>query len=108
MGTFKRFDTHNSGYITGSDLKQVLGDSFEGQDVDKLLAEADLTHDGQISYAEFIEYLRGPANDDHAHAAAKFLDSEIAKDHHQEKNAPKIRRKSAAGGKANEPAAGAT
>merc|ERR1712217_957052 len=97
--TFKRFDTQNHGYITGADLKQVLGDSFEGQDVDKMLAEADLSRDGQIDYKEFIDYLRGPmCSPDHAHAGAKFIDQQVKKDEHADRKTPKAKSKPSAGG----------
>merc|ERR1719327_1602704 len=39
-GTFRRFDTDNTGYIELSDLKTVLGETFEGEQVATLLAEA--------------------------------------------------------------------
>merc|ERR1719282_645556 len=99
--TFKRFDTENHGYITGADLKKVLGDSFEGEDVDKMLAEADLSHDGQIDYKEFINYLRGAAcTPDHADKGARFLDKEIAKNEHDGKKSPKAVRKNSDAGQA--------
>lgn len=56
---FRRFDSDASGYITRQNLLSVLGEKFEGEDVEKLLDEADLLHDGQISYPEFVSYLRG-------------------------------------------------
>jgi Ca2+-binding EF-hand superfamily protein len=56
---FRRFDSDATGYITQKNLLAVLGEKFEGEDVEKLLAEADFLHDGQISYPEFVTYLRG-------------------------------------------------
>eukprot|EP00927_Polykrikos_kofoidii_P039220 TRINITY_DN3364_c0_g2_i1.p1 TRINITY_DN3364_c0_g2~~TRINITY_DN3364_c0_g2_i1.p1 ORF type:complete len:537 (+),score=73.17 TRINITY_DN3364_c0_g2_i1:132-1742(+) len=55
---FNKFDVDGSGYITLDDLKEVLGENFEGEEMDKLLAEADVLEDGRISYAEFVAYLR--------------------------------------------------
>lgn len=57
--TFQKFDTDHSGYITASDLREILGDSFEGAQVDELLAEADVIGDHRISYAEFVASLTG-------------------------------------------------
>lgn len=57
--TFARFDVHHEGFITVEDLREVLGDTFEGQDVAKLLQEADMLQDGKIDYDEFVNYLRG-------------------------------------------------
>jgi calcium-dependent protein kinase len=75
--TFRRFDTENHGYITVKDLREVLGDHFEGDEVDKMIAEADVSHDGKIDYSEWIQYLRGgDAEENHGHAAMKIIDKE--------------------------------
>jgi calcium-dependent protein kinase len=74
---FKKFDTDNSGYITVENLREVLGDQFEGQEVEKLLAEADQLHDNRISYPEFVSYLRGDPLSDHGDAAAKIIDQQL-------------------------------
>merc|ERR1719491_1934722 len=39
--TFRRFDQDNSGVISVENLRTVLGDTFEGTDVEDLLNEAD-------------------------------------------------------------------
>jgi calcium-dependent protein kinase len=78
--TFRRFDTDNTGYITTVNLKEILGESFEGEDTDKLIAEAHVGHDGKISYQEFIEYLKHPESDDaHQDAAHKVIDNQLKK-----------------------------
>lgn len=78
--TFSRFDVDNSGYITVENLREVLGESFNGAEVEKLLQEADLTKDGRISYAEFLEYLKGDgANASALEAADKIIDTELKK-----------------------------
>merc|ERR1719267_155474 len=41
---FSKFDVDHSGYITVANLKEVLGEHHDGDDVEKLLAEADFTH----------------------------------------------------------------
>jgi calcium-dependent protein kinase len=78
--TFRRFDTDNTGYISKDNLKQLLGDTFEGQEIDKLLAEADFTHDGKISYKEFIQYIKSDqAPAEHIEATNKLIDNEHTK-----------------------------
>jgi len=56
---FRKFDTDDSGYITADNLREVIGDTFEGMKVEKLLSEADTLHDGKLSYHEFYSYLTG-------------------------------------------------
>eukprot|EP00929_Paragymnodinium_shiwhaense_P097329 TRINITY_DN59055_c0_g1_i2.p1 TRINITY_DN59055_c0_g1~~TRINITY_DN59055_c0_g1_i2.p1 ORF type:complete len:555 (+),score=146.07 TRINITY_DN59055_c0_g1_i2:122-1786(+) len=74
--TFKRFDTDNSGYITAQNLRDVLGQSFEGKQVESLLKEVDFNTDGKISYDEFLDYLRHPEADEvHLDAANKMVDT---------------------------------
>mmetsp|Transcript_9662 Transcript_9662/g.19332 ORF Transcript_9662/g.19332 Transcript_9662/m.19332 type:complete len:465 (-) Transcript_9662:196-1590(-) len=58
--TFHRFDAHETGQITASDLRQILGDHFEGVDVSELIREADTTGDGMINYDEFLAYFHKP------------------------------------------------
>jgi Ca2+-binding EF-hand superfamily protein len=48
LRAFKRFDVDNSGYITADNLREVLGDSFEGEEIEKLIKEADALNDGRI------------------------------------------------------------
>merc|ERR1719359_2335481 len=55
--TFRKFDTDDSGYITSENLRTVLGDTFEGVKVEKLLNEADTMHHGKLSFHEFASYL---------------------------------------------------
>jgi len=78
--TFRRFDVDSSGYITSDNLKAVLGESFEGAETDKLLQEADFTHDGKISYQEFLTYMKsGDASSDHHEACHKIIDTQLNK-----------------------------
>jgi len=56
---FNKFDTDRSGYITLDNLKQIVGETFEGESVEELLKEADQLKDDRISYAEFVSYLCG-------------------------------------------------
>eukprot|EP00746_Dinoflagellata_sp_MGD_P011083 gnl/MRDRNA2_/MRDRNA2_123128_c0_seq1.p1 gnl/MRDRNA2_/MRDRNA2_123128_c0~~gnl/MRDRNA2_/MRDRNA2_123128_c0_seq1.p1 ORF type:complete len:556 (-),score=128.16 gnl/MRDRNA2_/MRDRNA2_123128_c0_seq1:3-1670(-) len=63
--TFRRFDTNGTGYITADNLRQVLGGSFEGTDVEDLIREADTDGDGHIDYDEFLQYLSEGPGEDH-------------------------------------------
>merc|ERR1719361_340149 len=58
MATFKKFDTDRTGYITANNLRQVLGDRFDGVKVKTLLMDLDLSQHNKISYPEFETYLR--------------------------------------------------
>mmetsp|Transcript_26730 Transcript_26730/g.58110 ORF Transcript_26730/g.58110 Transcript_26730/m.58110 type:complete len:521 (-) Transcript_26730:117-1679(-) len=78
---FKRFDVDDSGYITPENLREVLGETFDGQQVDQIMKEADLLHDGRISYAEWIDYLTGAgAADHHKEVADKVLQTQLKRD----------------------------
>jgi len=82
--TFQRFDVDNSGYITADNLRTVLGESFNGAEVEQFIAEADKAKDGRISYEEFIEYLHsGGGSDQHNEIAAKMIETELQKEQNQ-------------------------
>merc|ERR1740117_329976 len=75
QATFRRFDRDGSGYISLDNLREVLGDSFEGEEVQALLREADPHGHGRISYEEFMAYLRGEdATDVHKTASLTVID----------------------------------
>jgi len=67
---FRKFDTDGSGYITADNLRTVLGDSFEGCKVEKLIKEADTEKHGYVSYHEFAAYLTGRPINWHGDEAA--------------------------------------
>lgn len=79
--TFRRFDTDMNGFIEIKDLREVLGDAFEGAEVADLIKEADVNGDGKISYAEFIEFAKDDASQDTKlhDVGHKLIDKEIAK-----------------------------
>lgn len=60
LKTFRRFDKSGTGSITVEDLREVLGDNFEGTSVEDLIGEADYDNDGKIKYEDFLEYLLKP------------------------------------------------
>jgi len=97
--TFKRFDTDNSGYIDKEDLRKVLGDAFEGEDIEHLMEEAH-AHDGKISLEDFMAFLKHPdTKDHHADAATRIIDKQIAATDDRSK---KIQTKSGGGTKVSE------
>jgi calcium-dependent protein kinase len=61
--TFMRFDVDDSGYISAGDLHTLLGSTFEGKDVEELISEADVNHDGYVSYDEFLQYFQKAEED---------------------------------------------
>ncbi|CAJ1364551.1 unnamed protein product [Effrenium voratum] len=79
QAAFKKFDVDSSGYITASNLRDVLGETWEGEQVEKLLAEADILKDNRISYEEFKSYLRGDPMSVHQELATQVIDIELSK-----------------------------
>lgn len=73
---FRRFDTDNSGFITVENLREVLG---ENEQVENMLAEADLLKDNRISYAEFVAFVRGTPLCEIDEVATKVIDGEMAR-----------------------------
>jgi len=78
-------------------LRQVLGDSFEGAEVETLIKDADLLDDGRVSFEEFQAYLRGTPLDNHVKGAAKIIDTELKKQGGQADAIPVMRRRSLSG-----------
>jgi len=54
--TFERFDQDKCGLISVEDLRVIIGNTFEGADVEELIREADTSGDGKIDYDEFLAY----------------------------------------------------
>ena len=58
---FRTFDTDHSGTISADELKHVLTNLDEKvteEEVDEMIAEADIDGDGQINYEEFMKITR--------------------------------------------------
>uniref|UniRef100_A0A0G4HV52 Calmodulin n=1 Tax=Chromera velia CCMP2878 TaxID=1169474 RepID=A0A0G4HV52_9ALVE len=51
---FRRFDVDKTGRISVENLRYVLGKSFEGEQIEEILREADVDGDGGIDYEEFL------------------------------------------------------
>ena len=56
---FDRIDSDGKGYISHDDLKDVLGDDYDKELVDKMIEEADFKKNGQVDYDEFLELMFG-------------------------------------------------
>ncbi|KAK7268941.1 hypothetical protein RIF29_21651 [Crotalaria pallida] len=57
---FKVFDKDQNGYISASELRDVmikLGDIVTHKEVEEMINEADLDGDGQINYDEFVKFM---------------------------------------------------
>jgi len=57
--TFHRLDADNSGAISVEDFREVLGETFEGVNVEELCREADPSGSGQITFDVFVRVLQG-------------------------------------------------
>ncbi|KAL2967724.1 hypothetical protein AAZX31_16G190900 [Glycine max] len=58
---FKVFDKDQNGYISASELRQVLiklGENTTAGEVEEMIATADLDGDGEISYEEFVKTMK--------------------------------------------------
>mmetsp|Transcript_5560 Transcript_5560/g.10446 ORF Transcript_5560/g.10446 Transcript_5560/m.10446 type:complete len:498 (-) Transcript_5560:91-1584(-) len=69
QSTFRRFDSDNSGFITPENLRSVLGSTFDEDMIEELLAEADTSRDGKISYDEFMVFMKQGAKKEAANAS---------------------------------------
>lgn len=75
---FKKFDADGSGLVSVDNFRQVLGDKFDGEQIDKLVAESLDVKDGKISYADFVAYIRSDPDAERAHSAAiKVIDHQL-------------------------------
>lgn len=83
QASFKRFDTEGTGYITKADLKKVFQDVYSAQEIEEMIREADLDNDDQLSFEDFLQYLRGDSEARHQNAAERLIDVELSK-HAQE------------------------
>jgi len=76
--TFKRFDMDNAGFITAKNLRHVLGGCLTEQETEGVMREADLSHDGRISWEEFSQYMHSSNVDErHLEAMDKVIENEL-------------------------------
>jgi calmodulin len=60
LEAFKVFDRDGNGFITALELKKVmsnLGETLSNEEIDEMIREADVDHDGQINYDEFVRMM---------------------------------------------------
>ncbi|CAM9740853.1 unnamed protein product [Scytosiphon promiscuus] len=50
---FEGLDREGRGFLTAEGIKQVVGVDFEADEVDRMIAEADVSGDGRVDYSEF-------------------------------------------------------
>ncbi|KAJ0981612.1 hypothetical protein J5N97_009867 [Dioscorea zingiberensis] len=57
---FKVFDKDQNGYISPTELRNVmmnLGEKLSDEEVEQMIKEADLDGDGQVNYEEFVRMM---------------------------------------------------
>merc|ERR1712137_590966 len=57
---FKVFDNDGSGSISNDELRRVMtgyGEKLSDEEVDEMIKEGDVDHDGEINYEEFIKMM---------------------------------------------------
>eukprot|EP00413_Alexandrium_margalefii_P025815 CAMPEP_0204558646 /NCGR_PEP_ID=MMETSP0661-20131031/31270_1 /ASSEMBLY_ACC=CAM_ASM_000606 /TAXON_ID=109239 /ORGANISM="Alexandrium margalefi, Strain AMGDE01CS-322" /LENGTH=120 /DNA_ID=CAMNT_0051565827 /DNA_START=33 /DNA_END=391 /DNA_ORIENTATION=- len=75
---FRRMDEDGSGEISLADLRRVLGESLDGEQVEKLVEEAKLMTNGVITLSDFMAYLcGGEAQEAHQEAAGKLIEASM-------------------------------
>lgn len=71
LHAFRVFDRDDSGYITADNLRESL-QTNEGEYINRLIQEADVAGDGQISFREFRNLLiKNPLASPHDAAATQ-------------------------------------
>lgn len=75
--TFRRFDRDSKGYITRDCLDEILGESIDSRVLDKFVELADSSKDGNISFTEWMDYLRG-GTDEQQETAIRVIDSQLS------------------------------
>eukprot|EP00937_MAST-01D_sp_MAST-1D-sp2_P006702 g6702.t1 len=58
LHAFDRLDSDNSGAISRSNLKQLLGKDYHPELVDAMIREGDIKQNGKIDQDEFLEMMR--------------------------------------------------
>lgn len=73
--TFAKFDHDSDGYVTGSEMSELLGGSIPEEELKSVMAHIDQNNDGKISYEELIHYM-GSANatDEHKVVGHSIID----------------------------------
>lgn len=56
---FTKFDLDSNGFITRANLRDVLGDKFNGIPVEMLFDDVPTLHEGKMSWHEFVCFMKG-------------------------------------------------
>jgi len=56
---FDRFDADHTGFITPRNMRDMLGESFQGASSEKLLKKVACEESGRVTFHEFSQYLAG-------------------------------------------------
>ena len=59
---FRVFDKDGNGYISAAELRHImtnLGEKLTDEEVDEMISEADIDHDAQVNYEEFVKMMTG-------------------------------------------------
>jgi len=51
---FDRLDSDDSGYISAENLAEILGQEFPKEEIEEIIADAGLTDNNRVSYADFL------------------------------------------------------
>nr|XP_033810170.1 calmodulin-like isoform X2 [Geotrypetes seraphini] len=57
---FRVFDKDNNGFISAAELRHImtnLGEKLTDEEVDEMIHEADVDHNGQLNYEEFVQMM---------------------------------------------------
>lgn len=54
---FDRIDSHGKGYISHEDLKNILGENYSKETVEKMILEGDFKKNGRIDFDEFVQLM---------------------------------------------------
>lgn len=60
LQAFRMFDKDGNGYISSSELRNVmlsLGEKLSDEELDDMIASADIDGDGQVNYEEFVKII---------------------------------------------------
>jgi len=57
LEAFDRLDADDSGFISESNLKELLGSAYNAEEVKKMIADADFKKNGQVDFDEFLQLM---------------------------------------------------
>jgi len=75
---FDRLDSDDSGYISRTNFKDILGKEYTDEKVDEFLKEVDSDFDGKISFEEFLVYFHKDQKDQVRELRPEFGESSLS------------------------------